>query len=95
MHSPTWPGGAKSYTHMAESVLTKAASLLRGYDLIKLGKKETQAHGHFSLLVTGRARAVQGGGSQLHCWAVPPQKLLFLFISPGKSLAVSGMSASH
>lgn len=84
-------------THtMDESTLYKGRISIRGYDLIKVGKKETRAHrhGHFSLLVAGRAQTVQGGGSQLHSWAVPPQKLLLLFISPGKSLAVSGMSAS-
>lgn len=84
-------------THaMAESTLYVGSISIRGHDLIKPGKKEIQAqqHEHFSLLVAGKAQAVQGGGSQLHCWAVPPQKLLLLFSSPGKSLAVSGMSAS-
>lgn len=96
MHSPTCPHGAKKLHTTAESTLCKGSISIRGHDLIKLGEKETQVHlhGHFSLLVAGRAQAVQGGGSQLHCWAVPPQKLLLLFIPwkvPGSEWDVSVM----
>lgn len=96
MHSPTWARGAKKLHSMAESTLCKGSISISGHDLIKLGEKETQAHlhGHFSLLVAGRAQAVQGGASQLHCWAVPPQKLLLFFIPwkvPGSEWDVSVM----
>lgn len=94
MHSPTWARGAKKLHSMAESTLCKGSISISGHDLIKLGGKETQAHlhGHFCWW---QAEPRQCREERASCTAglYHPKSCCFSS-SPGKSRAVSGMSAS-